>query len=203
MTTHTDSNADADDWRRVLAQDPVMAGLIETHGAVTLTPADDPFERLCVSIINQQLSTASANAIRERVFALFEDEDLAPATLLAADTDALREAGLSRTKVEYLRNTAEAFRDRDLSRERLSSLSNEAVVSELTEIKGIGEWSAEMFLIFALGREDVLPLGDLAIRRGLATLYDVEERGEMRTVAEPWRPYRSYGTLYVWRSYES
>jgi DNA-3-methyladenine glycosylase II len=181
-----------------------MADLVETHGPVELTPADDAFQRLCVSIVNQQLSTASANAIRERVFALFDgDEGLTPERLLAADTDALREAGLSRTKVDYLRNTAEAFRDRDLSRERLGSLSNEAVVDELTEIKGIGEWSAEMFLIFALGREDVLPLGDLAIRRGLATLYDVEDREEMRTVAEPWRPYRSYGTLYVWRSYES
>jgi DNA-3-methyladenine glycosylase II len=179
-----------------------MAGLVETHGAVTLTPAENAFERLCVSIINQQLSTASAEAIRERVFGLF-DGDLTPAGVLAVDSEPLRDAGLSRTKVEYLRNTAVAFRDRDLSQERLSSLSNEAVVDELTRIKGIGEWSAEMFLIFALGREDVLPLGDLAIRRGLASLYDVTERDEMRTVAEPWRPYRSYGTLYVWRAYES
>ncbi|WP_142858760.1 DNA-3-methyladenine glycosylase family protein [Salinigranum halophilum] len=191
-----------DDWKRVLSRDPVMAGLVETHGAVTLTPAENAFERLCVSIINQQLSTASAEAIRERVFGLF-DGDLTPAGVLAVDSEPLRDAGLSRTKVEYLRNTAVAFRDRDLSRERLSSLSNEAVVDELTRIKGIGEWSAEMFLIFALGREDVLPLGDLAIRRGLASLYDVTERDEMRTVAEPWRPYRSYGTLYVWRAYES
>jgi DNA-3-methyladenine glycosylase II len=204
MTTNTDSRTDVDDWRQVLVRDPVMADLVETHGPIELTPADDAFQRLCVSIVNQQLSTASANAIRERVFALFDgDEGLTPERLLAADTDALREAGLSRTKVDYLRNTAAAFRDRDLSRERLGSLSNEAVVDELTVIKGIGEWTAEMFLIFALGREDVLPLGDLAIRRGLATLYGVDEREEMRTVAEPWRPYRSYGTLYVWRSYES
>lgn len=195
-------DTDTDDWKRVLREDPVMADLIETHGAVSLTPADNPFERLCVSIINQQLSTASADAIRERVFALF-DEALTPAALLSMDTDPLREAGLSRTKVDYLRNTAEAFRDRDLSRDSLESLTNDAVVDELTRIKGIGEWSAHMFLIFALGREDVLPLGDLAIRRGLTNLYGIEERDEMRTVAEPWRPYRSYGTLYVWRSYES
>lgn len=195
-------DTDTDDWKRVLSADPVMADLIETHGAVSLTPADNPFERLCVSIINQQLSTASADAIRERVFALF-DEALTPTALLSMDTDPLREAGLSRTKVDYLRNTAEAFRDRDLSRDSLEPLTNDAVVDELTRIKGIGEWSAHMFLIFALGREDVLPLGDLAIRRGLTNLYGIEERDEMRTVAEPWRPYRSYGTLYVWRSYES
>lgn len=195
-------DTDTDDWKQVLREDPVMADLIETHGTVSLTPADNPFERLCVSIINQQLSTASANAIRERVFALF-DEELTPAALLSVDTEPLREAGLSRTKVEYLRNTAEAFRDRDLSRESLASLANDAVVDELTRIKGIGEWSAHMFLIFALAREDVLPLGDLAIRRGLTGLYGVEGRDEMRTVAEAWRPYRSYGTLYVWRSYEN
>jgi DNA-3-methyladenine glycosylase II len=199
---NTDTDTDTDDWRAVLTRDAVMADLVETHGAVVLTPAEDPFERLCVSIINQQLSTASADAIRERVFALF-DGGFSPDVLRSTDPGALREAGLSRTKVAYLRNAAEAFRDRDLSRERLSTLSNEAVVAELTEIKGVGEWTAEMFLIFALGREDVLPLGDLAIRRGLASLYGVDEREEMRSVAEPWRPYRSYGTLYVWRAYES
>lgn len=193
---------DAHSWRDALRADPVMAGLIDTHGDVELTPAENPFERLCTSIINQQLSTASADAIRGRVFSLFDGE-LTPEMLLSTETDALREAGLSRTKVDYLRNVAEAFGERDLSRERLDQLSNEAVVDELTRIKGVGEWTAEMFLMFGLAREDVLPLGDLAVRRGLAALYDVDEREEMRRVAEPWRPYRSYGTLYVWRSYES
>ena len=192
----------ADDWKRTLREDPTMAALVETHGTVELTPAANEFERLCVSIINQQLSTASADAIRERVFALF-DGAVTPATLLSRDTERLREAGLSRTKVAYLRNAAEAFRDRDLSRDRLSSLSDEAVVEELTRIKGIGEWSAHMFLIFALAREDVLPLGDLAVRRALTALYDVGDREGMRDVAESWRPYRSYGTLYLWRHYEN
>lgn len=191
-----------DSWKEALRRDPVMERLIDEHGDVELTPAENPLERLCVSIINQQLSTASADAIRGRVFSLF-DGPLTPETVLATDRDALREAGLSRTKVEYLFNVAEAFRTRDLSRARLQELSNEAVVDELTRIKGVGEWTAEMFLLFGLAREDVLPLGDLAIRRGLTALYDAEEREEMRQVADAWRPYRSYGTLYVWRSYES
>ena len=190
------------DWKRTLLGDPTMADLVATHGDVELVPAENAFERLSVSIINQQLSTASATAIRDRVFDLFEAE-ITPGALLSVDETALRDAGLSRTKVEYLRNTAEAFRDRDLSRESLAPLSNDEVVAELTRIKGIGEWSAHMFLMFALAREDVLPLGDLAVRRGIAELYDVDERDEMRAVAERWRPYRSYGTLYVWRHYEA
>lgn len=178
-----------------------MAELVERHGDVELIPAEDEFERLCVAIINQQLSTASAKAIRARVFDLLGD--VTPATVLAADTDALREAGLSRTKVEYLRNSAEAFLERDFTREALAEYSDEEVIEALTEIKGIGEWSAHMYLIFTLGREDVLPLGDLAIRRGIEALYGVTDRAEMREVAESWRPYRSYGTLYVWEHYES
>lgn len=188
-------------WKRTLLEDPVMAELVERHGDVELIPAEDEFERLCVAIINQQLSTASAKAIRARVFDLLGD--VTPATVLAADTDALREAGLSRTKVEYLRNSAEAFLERDFTREALAEYSDEEVIEALTEIKGIGEWSAHMYLIFTLGREDVLPLGDLAVRRGIEALYGVTDRAEMREVAESWRPYRSYGTLYVWEHYES
>lgn len=188
-------------WKQTLLDDPVMAELVERHGDVELTPAEDEFERLCVAIINQQVSTASAKAIRARVFALLGD--VTPANVLAEDTDALREAGLSRTKVEYFRNAAEAFRERDFTREALADYSDEEVIEALTEIKGIGEWSAHMYLMFTLGREDVLPLGDLAVRRGIEMLYGVADRAEMREIAESWRPYRSYGTLYVWEHYES
>ncbi|WP_248895506.1 DNA-3-methyladenine glycosylase family protein [Haloplanus halobius] len=189
------------DWKRVLRTDPVMADLIETHGDNRVTPAEGPFRRLAVSIINQQLSTASAAAIRERAFDSLGE--VTPESVLAADRDSLRDAGLSRTKVDYLRNAAEAFRDRDLTPAGLADHDDEAVVEELTRITGIGRWTAEMYLIFVLGREDVLPLGDLAVRRGLETLYGVDDRAAMRDVADAWRPYRSYGTLYVWDAYES
>ncbi len=180
-----------------MRDDPVMADLIDAHGRIEFVPADNEFERLSVSIINQQLSTASAAAIRERAFDVVGD-DVTPTAVLAADEDALRDAGLSATKVDYLRNAAEAFRNRDLTREGLADLSDEEVVSALTEIKGIGEWSAHMYLIFTLGREDVLPLGDLAVRRGFEELYGAESRSEMRDIAAQWRPYRSYGTRYIW-----
>ncbi|MDG5761628.1 DNA-3-methyladenine glycosylase 2 family protein [Natronococcus sp. A-GB1] len=189
----------------VLRQDPVMAELVERHD-----PYEEPdwteYERLCISIINQQVSTASAAAIRERVFDVLDGE-VTPETVLAADEDALYEAGLSRSKIEYVRNAAEAFRANDYTRSGLADHTNEEVVDVLTEIKGIGDWTARMYLLFVLDRPDILPLGDLAVRRGIENLYadDGEEltRAEMREIAETWRPHRSVATRYIWAEYEA
>lgn len=188
----------------VLRRDPVMAELIETHD-----PYDEPawteYERLCISIINQQLSTASAAAIRERVFDHFDGE-LTPEAVLAVDDQPLRDAGLSRQKIEYLRNAARAFSEREYTREALADHSNDAVVDQLTEITGVGEWTARMYLLFVLRRPDILPLGDLAVRRQIERLYGDGTgmtRAEMRALAEQWRPYRSVATRYLWAAYES
>jgi DNA-3-methyladenine glycosylase II len=200
--------ADVDDpVIEVLREDPTMATLVDRHGPLDVAPADDEFARLCTSIVNQQLSTASAAAIHERFVGVLGG-DPTPDRVLAADEAALREAGLSGTKVDYLRNVAAAFRDdeRDFTREGLAGASDEAVVDRLTEITGVGEWTARMYLVFALGREDVLPLGDLAVRKGIELVYNGGEslsRAEMREIAEAWRPYRSYGTRYIWAEYES
>ncbi|SEH47146.1 DNA-3-methyladenine glycosylase II [Halopenitus malekzadehii] len=187
-----------------LRADPVVSQLIDRHGPLHVTPAEEPFRRLCTSIINQQLSTASADAIRTRTFDVLGGA-VTPETVLAGDEESLREAGLSATKVEYLRSAAEAFRDRDLTPSGLADATDEDAIAELTRIRGVGDWTARMYCIFVLGREDVLPLGDLAVRKGIEQLYadgDDLSRGEMREIAEPWRPYRSYGTRYVWASYE-
>jgi DNA-3-methyladenine glycosylase II len=192
-------------WKTTLQKDPVMAELVERHGHVEHLPAENEFERLCTSIINQQLSTASAAAVRERVFALFDGE-ITPEAVLAADREELRDAGLSRTKVEYVRNAAEAFLERDLTREGLADHTDDEVIEELTRIKGVGEWTARMYLMFVLAREDVLPLGDLGIRNGIQQLYGNGEemtREEMREVAERWRPYRTIAMRYIWLEYES
>lgn len=192
------------DARRVLQQDPVMARLIETHDPY-VEPDWDEYERLCISIISQQLSTASAAAIRERVFALLDDA-VTPEAIIRADDDALRAAGLSQQKLTYLRNAAHAFSESVYSREALADCSNEAVIDRLTEITGIGEWTARMYLLFVLERPDILPLGDLAVRRGIERLYGNGQeltRAEMRTIAEQWRPYRSVATRYIWAEYES
>ena len=188
----------------VLRRDPVMAELIEAH-----EPYDEPawteYERLCISIINQQLSTASATAIRERVFDHFDGE-LTPEAVSAADDDALLNAGLSGRKLDYLRNAARAFSEHDFTREGLADHSNEEVVDRLTEITGVGEWTARMYLLFVLRRPDILPLGDLAVRRAIERRYGEGAemtRSEMREIAEQWRPYRSIATRYLWAAYES
>jgi DNA-3-methyladenine glycosylase II len=187
----------------VLRRDPVMADLVDRYDPYTDRDWDE-YERLCVSIINQQLSTASAAAVRGRVFELLGD--VTPETVLAADETALREAGLSASKVEYLRNAAAAFQERDYSRAGLADYFDEEVVDLLTEIGGVGEWTVEMYLLFVLERPDVLPLGDLAVRNGIEALYGDGEamtRVEMRDVASAWRPYRSVATRYVWADYEA
>ncbi len=193
-----------DEAKPVLRQDPVMADLIDKHDPYT-EPDWNEYERLCISIINQQLSTASAAAVKTRVFELLDDE-VTPETVLAADEVALRDAGLSRSKVEYMKNAARAFQERDYSREGLAEHTEEEVVELLTEIKGIGEWTARMYLLFVLEREDILPLGDLAVRRGIEQLYGNGKemsRTEMREIAVQWRPYRSVATRYIWAEYES
>ncbi|NUC73122.1 DNA-3-methyladenine glycosylase 2 family protein [Haloterrigena sp. SYSU A558-1] len=193
-----------DEAEPVIRTDPVMAELIERHDPY-VEPDWNEFERLCISIINQQLSTASATAVRERVFELLRDE-VTPETVLEAEDEALRAAGLSESKIEYMRNAARAFRENDYTRAGLADHSNDEVIDSLTEIKGVGEWTARMYLLFVLQREDVLPLGDLAIRRAIEELYgdgDDMSRAEMREIAEQWRPYRSAATRYLWAEYES
>ena len=194
------------DVAATLRADPAMDRLIDRFGPVAVEPAENPFRRLCVSVLNQQLSTASAAAIRERAFDIIGE--VTPTRVLAADSDALAEAGVSRTKVEYLRSVAEAFEadGGGLTREAFAGRDDDAVVTRLTGIHGVGEWTARMYLIFALGREDVLPLGDLAVRKGIEQIYndgDGLSRAEMREIGDAWRPYRSYGTRYVWAEYES
>ncbi|WP_224449295.1 DNA-3-methyladenine glycosylase family protein [Haloprofundus salilacus] len=193
-----------DEAESVLRRDPVMAELIDKHDPYS-EPNWTEYERLCISIINQQLSTASAAAVRARVFDLLDDE-VTPEAVLDADEQSLRDAGLSRMKTEYLRNAARAFRKNDFTKRGLAEHTDAQVVDKLTEIKGIGEWTAQMYLLFVLERDDVLPLGDLAVRRGIELLYGNGEeltRAEMRAIAEQWRPFRSVATKYIWAEYES
>ncbi|WP_265111312.1 DNA-3-methyladenine glycosylase family protein [Halosolutus halophilus] len=193
-----------DDPEAALRADPVMAAVIDRRDPHPLEPVENEYERLCVSIINQQLSTASAAAVRKRVFDVLGGV-VTPETVLAAPRDELLDAGLSRTKVDYVRNAARTFQERDLTREGLADHTNDEVIAELTQIKGVGAWTARMYLMFVLQRPNVLPLGDLAIRRGIEHLYNEGEeltRAELREIAEPWRPHRSLASRYIWAEYE-
>ncbi|MFP8955719.1 DNA-3-methyladenine glycosylase family protein [Natrialbaceae archaeon A-CW3] len=189
----------------VLREDPVLEPVVNRFDPHPLDPDVDEFERLVVSIINQQLSTASAMAVRKRVFDVLE-HDVTVRRVLEADDEALLEAGLSQQKLAYVRNVATAFREDDFTREGLADLSNEEVRAALTGITGVGDWTARMYLMFVLQRPDVLPLGDLAVRRAIELLYndgDELSRDAMREIAEPWRPHRSLASRYLWAYYEA
>jgi DNA-3-methyladenine glycosylase II len=180
-----------------LRDDPDIGPLVAEHGDVTLEPADDFFERMVRSVVSQQVSTAAAASIREN---LYDAVDITPRAVLDADEATLRDAGLSRQKTEYVRNIAAAFEEHDYSVAYFAGMDDDAVVAELSDITGVGTWTAKMQLMFSLGRPDVFPVEDLGIRRGMEELYTEDmSRGEMREAATDWRPYRSYASLYLWR----
>lgn len=179
-----------------LKNDPELGKLVERYGELELEPSENPFERLVTSIVNQQLSTSSAEAIRQRLFSQFEIE---PAAILAADPESMKEIGLSRQKIEYMKNVAEKFERENFSRAKFEAMSDEEVISELTEIKGVGTWTAKMFLMFVLAREDIFPVEDLGIRRGMEHLYELEQEEDMVSKAADWQPYRSIASLYLWK----
>lgn len=183
-----------------LRQDPTMADLVAQHGYLAIEPAADPFRRLVRSIGRQQVSMAAARATWERLTDRFE---VTPAEMLAAEPAALQDAGLSEAKSEYVRAVAAAFAEDGWSRSAFTDQSDEAVIEQVTEVRGIGPWTAKMFLLFGLGREDVFPVEDLGVRQAMETLYDVETRTEMRERAGSWAPYRSVAALYLWRHAES
>jgi DNA-3-methyladenine glycosylase II len=197
--TRGDDKAESTPAEKVatLRSDPVLAAAIDEHGIIELEPAADPFARMVTSIVNQQLSVASAAAIRERLFGTIE---VTPEGVLAADEEQLRECGLSASKVSYLRNLAEAFVSGELSIAELGTESNEAIIEELTEIGGIGDWTAKMTLMFVFAREDVFPVEDLGIRNAIEAGYGEYTRAEMEELSTRWEPYRSLASLYLWRT---
>jgi DNA-3-methyladenine glycosylase II len=163
----------------------------------------DHYGALVRTIVGQQLSTRAARAIYERLTARYGGRAPTPEEILADDPDALRtSAGLSYAKVRYLRSLAEHALDGSLQLDRLGGLSDEEVIAELTAVSGIGLWSAHMFLMFHLQRPDVLPVGDLGIRKAIQRAYGLPELpgpAEMERIAQPWRPHRSVASLFLWR----
>ncbi len=188
-----------------------MAVLVERLGPLSLAERrrgrpDDAYGSLLRAIVGQQLSTKAARAIYERLLALFGGRTPAPAELLAADPEVVRAVGLSRSKVAYLRDLAAHVEDRRLPVDHLVEQDDAAVIAELTAVKGLGRWTADMFLIFHLGRPDVLAVGDLGIRRGAERAYELESlpgAGQLELIAEPWRPHRTLACLYLWRSLDN
>jgi len=203
--------SDADAMAHLVAADPVMGALVQAHGPLDAEqrrrgrPAE-AYGALLRSIVGQQLSTKAARTIYGRLAGLFGDRAPTPEELLAVDAQQLRAVGLSRAKASYLRSLAEHVVAGELELDRLTELEDEEVAAQLTAVKGLGPWTADMFLIFHLRRPDVLPVGDLGIRRGAQLAYAMEElpsAAQLRELAEPWRPYRSLACLYLWRSLDN
>ena len=191
--------------------DHVMARLIEEHGALVRRdlkrerPAD-AYGTLLRSIVGQQLSTKAAATIYGRLLELFGGHPPTPKQLLKADPEKMRAAGLSRAKVAYLRDLAQHVEDGTLELERLPDLPDEEVAEQLTAIKGLGQWTADMFLMFHLGRPDILPVGDQGIRRAIMVEYRLRKLPDakrMRKLAKPWQPYRTLACLYLWSSLDN
>jgi len=187
----------------------VLAAIIDDAGALPdaregRPDAGDHYGALVRAITGQQLSVLAARSIYARLTARFDDRPPSPQEILDDDPEELRAAaGLSRAKVGYLRSLAEHVISGELELERLDELSDEDVVAELVAVKGLGVWTAQMFLMFQLERPDVLPVGDLGIRRAIERAYGLDALPDpplMETLAEPWRPHRTLACRYLWRS---
>jgi DNA-3-methyladenine glycosylase II len=168
---------------------------------------DDHYGALVRVIVGQQLSVKAARAIHGRLLERFGGRPPTPEEILAQDPEEFRAAvGLSRMKVVFLRSLAEHVVDEELELTRLDELSDEDVAAELVAVKGLGEWTSDVFLLFQLDRPDVLPVGDLGVRRAVMRAYglaELPEREEMTRIAEPWRPHRSTASRYLWRSLDA
>jgi DNA-3-methyladenine glycosylase II len=191
--------------RRTLArQDPVIGALIREHGACGLANAQhaDPFRALTQAIISQQLSTKAARTIGLRFSGLFGGRPT-PRAVAAASDEALRGVGLSGQKMGYMRDLSSKVESGALRLRTLGTLSDEDVIAALTQVKGIGRWTAEMFLMFRLHRPDVLPVGDLGIIKAVEQQYGLRKPpspARLTTIGEAWRPYRSVACWYLWAS---
>ena len=186
--------------------DPVMGDLMDRSGPCTLEPGStDAFLTLCQSIIAQQLSSRAAATITERLQALFDAGLPTPEGILALEDETLRGLGLSRQKQASLKDLSMKTLEGSLQLNELPTLDDEAVMRQLTQVRGIGVWTAEMFLIFHLGRLDVFPVGDLGIRKAIQQLYGYKKMPAIATMhrrARKWAPYRTIGSWYLWHSYD-
>ena len=185
-----------------LRQDQALAPVIDMIGEYKLKKKNHHFSVLVESIISKQLATSAADAIFKRFKGIYPKFPTA-SEILATRKSKLRQVGLSGMKIEYLKNLSKHVNEGKLNMRSLSKMSDEDVISQLTQVKGIGRWTAEMFLIFSLGRQDIFPVGDLALRKGVQILFSLPEipkQIEAEKLGQRWKPYRTIATWYLWKS---
>jgi len=190
-----------------MRRDPTLAAVIQKHKKRSPldTPTPDPFPALVRTITAQQISTKAAATIHGRLIAHMS-KGVTPDALLALTDDQFRQAGLSRQKIGYLRDLASKVKSGELPVASLHELDDEAVIDAIVKVKGLGRWSAEMFLMFRLQRPDVLPVGDLGIVTAIQRLYRLRKKPKpdrIIKIGEAWRPYRTVACWYLWRSLEN
>lgn len=188
-------------------RDPIFGPLIDRYGLPTITPHSDYYQTLVESIISQQLSVKAAATIRRRFIDLY-DHFPAPSEVLNTDIDQLRSVGLSGRKTSYIQDLAYKVEDGIVRFEHLDNLDNQQIISQLTEVKGIGQWTVHMFLMFCMGRLNVLATGDLGIRQAVSQNYrlgSIASPDEVTDIAErnSWSPYQTIACWYMWRSLEN
>jgi DNA-3-methyladenine glycosylase II len=186
-------------------KDPVLARIIRSTGPIRFELDDDHYEAIVGSIIFQQLAGSAARAILNRFKELYGGRLPSPREYLSTDTGRLRSSGLSPQKISYIKDLAERLENGRLDLKRLEELSDEEAMRELDAVRGIGRWTAEMFLLFKLGRTDVLPVNDLGLRKAAKNAYRLRKlpsREKFEQLAMNWHPYSSISTLYLWRTTE-
>ena len=186
-------------------RDPVLAGIIKSIGKYSIEQRPEPFRSLVEAIIYQQLAGRAADTIYGRFLKIYRGRFPSPKRILSTSEQQFRAAGLSRQKIGYIRDLAARVADGRLRLDLITGLDDNEVVEQLVQVKGIGKWTADMFLIFCLGRPDVLPVGDLGLRRAMMVTYQLAELplpAKMQEIAGAWKPYCSVATWYMWKSLE-
>lgn len=190
---------------QLMKNDPVMKRVIKLVGPFSARTRRNRFASIVDTIVAQQISVAAASAIRGRLDAAVGSEGLIPSRILEFDVDGLREIGFSRPKASYVLDLAEQVHSGEVDLASIHRMDDEAVIEELIQVKGIGRWTAQIFLMFSLGRIDVLPVDDVGLKNAIKTRYDLAElpdANEIERIAEKWRPYATVASWYLWKSLE-
>ena len=188
---------------KFLKKDPKLAKIIKQVGDYNVKITKNRYQSLVEAIIAQQLSGSAAESILKKFKKLFKSKFPKPVEVIKTPDSKIRSVGLSKMKIMYIKDLSKKIQSKQLNMRKISTKSDEYVVEHLTDVKGIGRWTAEMFLIFSLGRLDVLPVGDLGLKKGIQLMYSLKElpnEKEIERIAESWKPYRTVATWYLWKS---
>lgn len=188
---------------KFLKKDPKFAKIIMQVGDYNVKITKNRYQSLVEAIISQQLSGSAANSIIKKFRKLYKSKFPKPRDIIKTSDSKLRTTGLSKMKIVYIKELSKKIESKELNMRKISTQSNEQVIEVLTDVKGIGRWTAEMFLIFSLGRLDILPVGDLGLKKGIQSMYSLKElpeKEQIEQLAESWKPYRTVATWYLWKS---